>query len=532
MWSADSNQALDKSGYYFGTASEAVVYLGARRESVDMTLDRALVVRAAVQYLRLQDREENPSGTFDDGGRWYPDAGEAQQCCQGIRQPSRSYPYSLMTHCRSVEHVALREGVDRTAMQRVARKLKRYVMPTLSNMAYRVSAAHLFLAYVLSSHLSPLRGKSAYEEASEHIAFYAQIAPLATGQMSTGQAVATLEHVIADWYRRIFSTPAWHRPAARKSVGSSGAPATTQNELVECIRAGVSTLSRGFAGVEALLDAMPHELPSGSVSTIESRLVCVDGDWCYDDEDDAPHQLTLDEARLGMDADAYEALAHDRCRVTPLTSRMEYDAVLAKYGTPEQLQSRLETTLRSRGFTDYDIALVRLSHSVDATDYTYVSGGAILIYEYQYELASRVWRTRSVAAYILTRRADDRANNAVRGHVTLTRLENYYRRMSPHAILDGFKRKATATTPAGYEYSPNVMFGLDRSPVSRRAYMSDPNTLKADDGTYESDIERVLQQYYGTFSGRSYSEYEIRHAAAIINNRTYLWPDEKVAVGL
>ncbi len=69
VWSADSNQALDKSGYYFGTASEAVVYLGARRESVDMTLDRALVVRAAVQYLRLQDREENPSGTFDDGGR-------------------------------------------------------------------------------------------------------------------------------------------------------------------------------------------------------------------------------------------------------------------------------------------------------------------------------------------------------------------------------------------------------------------------------------------------------------------------------
>jgi len=59
------------------------------------------------------NRESHPDGEFDKAGRWWPDEGERQECCEYIRSPSRAYPYSLMVHCRSREHVALlTEGLD------------------------------------------------------------------------------------------------------------------------------------------------------------------------------------------------------------------------------------------------------------------------------------------------------------------------------------------------------------------------------------------------------------------------------------
>ena len=53
-----------------------------------------------------QDRSSHPAGNFDNQSRWYPAAAERQPCCDAIRSPSAAYPYSLMTHCRSVEHIA------------------------------------------------------------------------------------------------------------------------------------------------------------------------------------------------------------------------------------------------------------------------------------------------------------------------------------------------------------------------------------------------------------------------------------------
>lgn len=66
---------------------------------------------AARQYLDRKARAEHPRGTFDGQRRWAPDAGERQACCRGIRPPSAAYPFSLMVHCRTKEHVAALHGL-------------------------------------------------------------------------------------------------------------------------------------------------------------------------------------------------------------------------------------------------------------------------------------------------------------------------------------------------------------------------------------------------------------------------------------
>lgn len=75
-------------------------------------------------YLARQDRREHPDGKFDKQGRWDPSEAEGQSCCRAVRSPSRAYPYSLMKHCRSVEHVAALYGVDASALRKAARKAR------------------------------------------------------------------------------------------------------------------------------------------------------------------------------------------------------------------------------------------------------------------------------------------------------------------------------------------------------------------------------------------------------------------------
>lgn len=56
-------------------------------------------------YDLRRSRAEHPAGKFDKAGRWYPDGEELQNCCPIVRSPSRQWPYSFMTHCRTREHI-------------------------------------------------------------------------------------------------------------------------------------------------------------------------------------------------------------------------------------------------------------------------------------------------------------------------------------------------------------------------------------------------------------------------------------------
>ena len=53
-------------------------------------------------YKMLKSREIHPTGNFDKGGRWYS---REIEFIEGIREPSRAWPYSQMTACRTKKYV-------------------------------------------------------------------------------------------------------------------------------------------------------------------------------------------------------------------------------------------------------------------------------------------------------------------------------------------------------------------------------------------------------------------------------------------
>lgn len=77
---------------------------------------------AVEEYIARQERRQHPAGKFDKAGRWYPSETEVQDCCRAIRSPSRAYPYSYMTHCRTAEHVAHLYEVDPGELRRAIRR--------------------------------------------------------------------------------------------------------------------------------------------------------------------------------------------------------------------------------------------------------------------------------------------------------------------------------------------------------------------------------------------------------------------------
>jgi len=68
------------------------------------------IIQAASEHLKRKNRESNPAGTFDGAKRFY--LSQKCACCASIRSPSRSFPFSEMTHGRSAEHVAYEFGVE------------------------------------------------------------------------------------------------------------------------------------------------------------------------------------------------------------------------------------------------------------------------------------------------------------------------------------------------------------------------------------------------------------------------------------
>jgi len=86
---------------------------------------------AAEQYIALQDRAIHPAGSTDSGGRWYPV--RSLPCCGSIRTPSRSWPWSLMDHCRTIAHVAADAGVDVARLRWAVSRLRAEDGPTEHN---------------------------------------------------------------------------------------------------------------------------------------------------------------------------------------------------------------------------------------------------------------------------------------------------------------------------------------------------------------------------------------------------------------
>lgn len=99
--------------------------MNAQIETVSPVSTTVEQLEAAYQmYVKRQNRTTHPAGKFDKAGRWYPAGDEVCSCCTGIRNPSRAWPFSLMTHCRTAEHIANLCNVDAKALRRLIRTRK------------------------------------------------------------------------------------------------------------------------------------------------------------------------------------------------------------------------------------------------------------------------------------------------------------------------------------------------------------------------------------------------------------------------
>jgi hypothetical protein len=57
-------------------------------------------------HIAMKNRYIHPEGEFDKGGRWYPSEAESVGL-EGIRSPSKHWPYSYLTSCRTLKHVKI-----------------------------------------------------------------------------------------------------------------------------------------------------------------------------------------------------------------------------------------------------------------------------------------------------------------------------------------------------------------------------------------------------------------------------------------
>lgn len=83
------------------------------------------VINCAKVYVDTKNRLTHPKGKFDSANRFYLD--NKFSCCEHIRPPSRNYPYSHMTHARSLEHIAHELSVERhiSVIRKIANTLSK-----------------------------------------------------------------------------------------------------------------------------------------------------------------------------------------------------------------------------------------------------------------------------------------------------------------------------------------------------------------------------------------------------------------------
>jgi hypothetical protein len=82
-------------------------------------------IQAAVLYVLRKRRIVHPDGTFDKAQRWDPSENEHCACCNPIRAPTRAWPYSYMTHCRTLVHTAtLLQASDITLARKYVKELE------------------------------------------------------------------------------------------------------------------------------------------------------------------------------------------------------------------------------------------------------------------------------------------------------------------------------------------------------------------------------------------------------------------------
>jgi hypothetical protein len=81
--------------------------------------------QGATLYIARKNRTAKPLGHYDNAMRWQPADSELQECCYYIRSPSCAYPWSMLKHCSTAEHVAHMFKVDEKELRKLAKAIEK-----------------------------------------------------------------------------------------------------------------------------------------------------------------------------------------------------------------------------------------------------------------------------------------------------------------------------------------------------------------------------------------------------------------------
>ena len=107
---------------------------------VKLSPDEALFL-AATQYRKMKSGQASPSGKFDNGGRFKISPRLA--CCQGLRDPSRQFPFGQRDHGRTALHIAHANGIEgrQNDIVQFAHLMDKYPMLTTDLVVSKASIA-------------------------------------------------------------------------------------------------------------------------------------------------------------------------------------------------------------------------------------------------------------------------------------------------------------------------------------------------------------------------------------------------------
>ena len=82
------------------------------------------LMEARQTYIERRRKSAHPLGIWRER-KWFPDSLEHRECCDQVRQPTMTYPYSLMRHCRTLKHISNLYGVPVSDLRWAARGYQR-----------------------------------------------------------------------------------------------------------------------------------------------------------------------------------------------------------------------------------------------------------------------------------------------------------------------------------------------------------------------------------------------------------------------
>ncbi len=220
-----------------------------------------------------------------------------------------------------------------------------------------------------------------------------------------------------------------------------------------------------------------------------------------------------DEPRLGMSEAAFSGWGFG---IPAMRTRVEFEAAMGRFGTPEELWKKMEDLARARGATEKDLDNFSKIHSPEALmrevrEPGYLDGPEALGDPEVSASRDRVLKTL------------DSPGTGVDGGDLIKKYRGYVMRVRPEGLCAAL---GGLIVPGAENYDPvlDAYFGFNNGRMARsqREHVKRvAERLQIKEGVVKAYVTAVLEWY-------PFSEEEMWRAADASLERRYFWPDERV----